>query len=257
VPAKSVPADLCGVVLAAGAGTRLRPLTDELPKALCPIDNVPLVDLALDRLGLLGCTDLAVNVHAFPELVTEHLRGRAFLSYELPLALGTAGALGALRPWIDGRAVVVTNADAYVTVALGPMVDGWSGATIRLGVVADAARADFEGRWRYAGICVMPWADVSLLAAEPSGLYEVSWGAAERAGRLELVPLEGSFVDCGTPADYLRANLLASNGHTVVGEGAVVLGRAERCVLWPGARVEAQESLTDAIRTASGLTVQA
>ena len=245
------------MVLAAGAGNRLRPLTDELPKALCPVGGRPLVDLALDRLALLGCTDLAVNVHAFPALMASHLEGRAFLSYEGPLALGTAGALGALRPWIDGRATVVTNADAYLAGPLSVVLDGWDGATIRLGVVEDRGRPDFEGRWRYAGVCVMPWSDVSRLEARPSGLYEVSWQAAQQAGRLELVPLPGPFVDCGKAADYLAANLLASGGETVVGEGAVVLGRAERCVLWPGARVEADESLADAIRTARGLTVQA
>ena len=124
-------------------------------------------------------------------------------------------------------------------------------------MVEDPARADFAGRWRYAGVCVMPWVDVVSFKAEPSGLYEVSWAAALEAGRLELVPLEGPFVDCGNAADYLAANMIASGGETVVGEGTVVLGSAVRCVLWPGARVEADESLTDAIRTASGLTVQA
>jgi MurNAc alpha-1-phosphate uridylyltransferase len=252
-----VPADLCGVVLAAGAGTRLRPLTDELPKALCPVGGRPLVDLALDRLAALGCTEVAVNVHAFPSLMTAHLEGRAFLSYESPVALGTAGALGALRPWIAGRATVVTNADAYLRGPLGSVLEGWSGSSIRLGVVQDLVLPDFSGRWRYAGVCVMPWSDVAALSADPGGLYEVSWAAAERAGRLELVPLAGPFVDCGSAADYLAANLLASGGETVVGEGAVVLGSAVRCVLWPGARVEAGETLTDAIRTASGLTVQA
>ena len=252
-----MPAELCGVVLAAGAGTRLRPLTDELPKALCPVDNIPLVDRALDRLRALGCTDLAVNVHAFPSLMSEHLESRAHLSCESPRALGTAGALGALRPWIAGRATVVTNADVYLSGSLDVVLDGWSGATIRLGVVADDSRPDFEGRWRYAGICVMPWVNVSVLAAEPTGLYEVSWKAAQQAGRLELVPLKGPFVDCGTPADYLAANLLASGNETVVGEGAVVEGSAVRCVLWPGARVGADEVLRDVIRTAKGLTVQA
>ena len=56
-----------GVVLAAGAGTRLRPLTDLRPKALCPVGGRPLVDLALDRLaaevGGLGPQWLAVNAH--------------------------------------------------------------------------------------------------------------------------------------------------------------------------------------------------
>jgi N-acetyl-alpha-D-muramate 1-phosphate uridylyltransferase len=250
-----VPSELAGVVLAAGAGTRLLPLTDELPKALCPVGGVPLVDLALERLVSLGIVSAAVNIHAFPALMTAHLSGRAQLSYESPVALGTAGALGALRPWIAGRATVVTNADAYLTGPL-PLLEGWSGATIRLGVVPDVGHPDFDGGWRYAGLCLMPWPDVEQLSAVPSGLYEVSWAAAERAGRLELVPLAGLFLDCGTPSDYLTANMAASGGETVVGEGAVVLGEAVRCVLWPGARVEADEQLVDAIRTASGLTVQ-
>ena len=243
-------------MLAAGAGNRLRPLTDELPKVLCPVDGIPLVDLALERLQSLGISDRAVNVHAFADLMDDHLAGRVHLSHESPDALGTAGALGALKLWIDGRATVVTNADAYLAGSVGPVLEGWSGLTIRLGVVEDEQRADFGGRWRYTGTCVMPWSDVVWLAAVPSGLYEVSWRAAEAAGRLELVPLAGPFVDCGTPADYLAANMLASGGETVVGKGAVVAGTAERCVLWPGARVEAGEHLVEAIRTGSGLTVR-
>lgn len=247
--------ELCGVALAAGSGNRLRPLTDELPKALCPVDGVPLVDLALQRLQSLGIADLAVNVHAFPDAVRAHLGDRVFLSFEEPEALGTAGALGALKPWIDGRATVVTNADAYLSGSVGPVLAGWDGSSIRLGVVEDPSRPDFAGRWRYAGTCVLPWSDVVQLAAVPSGLYEVCWRAAEAAGRLELVPLSSPFVDCGTPADYLAANLIASGGVTVVGAGAVVEGIAERCVLWPGAKVGSDEHLVAAIRTASGLTV--
>jgi NDP-sugar pyrophosphorylase family protein len=254
VPESTTP-ELCGVVLAAGSGNRLRPLTDELPKALCPVGGVPLVDLALERLRLLGISDLAVNVHAFADVMREHLAGRVHLSHEAK-ALGTAGALGALKLWIDGRATVVANADAYVAGSVAAVLDGWDGRGIRLGVVADAERPDFEDRWRYAGICVMPWNEVVWLPATPSGLYEVSWRSALAAGRAELVPLPVTFVDCGTPADYLAANLIASGGETVVGEGAVVEGSAERCVLWPGARVTAAEHLVDAIRTASGLTVQ-
>lgn len=248
--------DLCGVVLAAGSGTRLRPLTLELPKALCPVGGVPLVDLALERLASLGISSVAVNANAFAEAVTAHVGERAHVSVESGEALGTAGALGALRPWIAGRATVVTNADAYLVGSLSPVLDGWDGASIRLGVVPDEVIPDFEGRWRYAGICVLPWADVRALDPVPSGLYEVSWRAALVAGRIELVPVPGPFVDCGTPADYLAANLLASGGETVIGEGAVVEGSAERCVLWAGARVGNDEHLVEAIRTASGLTVQ-
>lgn len=249
--------ELAGVVLAAGAGNRLRPLTAELPKALCPVGNVALVDHALQRLAAQGLSSFAVNVHAARELMARHLDGRAHLSYEEGEALGTAGALGALRTWIDGRATMLTNADAYLAGLPSGFAEGWDGEGIRLAVIEDPDRPDFENRWRYCGLALMPWRDLAGLEAVPSGLYEVSWRRARDEGRLQLVPVRAQFVDCGTPADYLAANLLASGGVTVVGGGAVVEGVAERCVLWPGAVVGKAEVLRDAIRTGSGLTVQA
>ncbi len=64
---------------------------------------------------------------------------------------------------------------------------------------------------------------------------------------------EGPFVDCGTAADYLDANLHWSEGASVVGEGSVVGpgARVERSVLWPGAVVRAGEVLVDAVRAGS------
>jgi len=62
------------------------------------------------------------------------------------------------------------------------------------------------------------------------------------------VSVQTSAVDCGTPADYLAANLHASGGRSVVGEGAVVQGSVERCVVWPGAWVGPDEQLRDVIR---------
>jgi MurNAc alpha-1-phosphate uridylyltransferase len=55
-------------------------------------------------------------------------------------------------------------------------------------------------------------------------------------------------IDCGTPADYLAANLHASGGRNVIGEGATVLGRLERSVVWDGAWVGPEESLSEVIR---------
>ena len=126
---------LAGVVLAAGAGTRLRPLTTLRPKALCPVGTVPLLDLALARLTPLagsGPSALAVNAHAFAEAVATHVAGRAHVSVERGEALGTAGALGALREWLDGRHVAVTNADAYLPGGLGTLAEGWDAARSRL-----------------------------------------------------------------------------------------------------------------------------
>ena len=64
------------------------------------------------------------------------------------------------------------------------------------------------------------------------------------------------FVDCGTPADYLRANLAANGGQSVVGPGAVVDGELVRSVVWAGAHVRAGERLVDAIRATDEVTVQ-
>ncbi len=241
-------------MLAAGAGRRLAPLNRLRPKALCPVAGRPLVDLALDRLG--GVTgDLAVNAHRPQSLLHAHVAGRAHLSIETGEALGTAGALGALRDWIAGRPVLLTNADAWLPADLAALLDGWHGERVRLLTVTDPARADF-GDQRYCGAALMPWAAVRDLQPVPSGLYEVSWGERHAAGTLDLVAHHGPFVDCGTPADYLAANLAASGGRSVVGPGAVVGDGAvlERSVVWPGSVVAAGEHLVDAIRAAD-LTV--
>src|SRR5205823_1095501 len=96
--APSVPqvGDLAAVVLAAGAGTRLRPLTWLRPKALCPVENVPLVDLAVGW-ARTATGAVAVNVHHGRAALESHLAGRVHLSIEEPEALGTAGGVGRRR----------------------------------------------------------------------------------------------------------------------------------------------------------------
>ena len=264
-PATSTPAtsgtssakarsNLAGVVLAAGLGTRLRPLTDLRPKALCPVGGVPLVDLALRRLApYVGAGAVAVNAHHHAELLVEHVGTRAYVSVEQPRPLGTAGALGHLRHWLAGRDVLLTNADAYLPDGLGELMAGWDGERCRLLVrhLPAEDRGDFQppgGPVRYVGACLLPWPLVSELSAEPSGLYEVLWRREWDAGRLELVVTAGTAIDCGTPADYLAANLHASGGRSVVGEGAVVEGPLERSVVWDGAYVGPHEHLVEVVR---------
>jgi len=242
---------LAGVVLAAGHGTRLRPLTLLRPKALCPVANVALVDLALERVRPV-VEAVAVNVHHRRAAMEAHLEeAGVHVSIEEPEPLGTAGALGQLRGWLDGRAALVVNADAWCPGSLGPFVEGWDGERVRLLIPGDD---DLHPTSKVAG-ALMPWSAIEPLAAVPSGLYERSWRPAHAAGRLEVVRHDGPFVDCGTPADYLRANLLASGGASVVGDGAVVAGRLDRCVVWPGAVVWPPETLTCAIRMTDSATV--
>jgi len=85
------------------------------------VDNVPLVDLALARVAAAtgdGPANLAVHVHHHPDQLIEHVGDRAHLSVEQPVALGTAGAVGHLRPWLDGRPALVVNGDTWSRIAL-------------------------------------------------------------------------------------------------------------------------------------------
>lgn len=255
---------VAGVVLAAGAGSRLRPLTAGRPKALCPVGGTPLVDHALGRLAP-ATSAVAVNLHHHAALLDAHLPPAVHRSVESPVALGTAGALGALRGWLDGRDVVVTNADAWFAgeVDVAELLREWDRRRARLLGVRVPGAGDFDGL-RYCGVALMPWHLVRELPTTPSGLYESCWAAEHEAGRLDLVASTVPFVDCGTPADYLAANLasLPVEGSpsrwptSVVDPSAEIDPRAtvERSVVWAGQRVAAGEVLVDAIR-GDGVTV--
>jgi N-acetyl-alpha-D-muramate 1-phosphate uridylyltransferase len=269
--APTAGAGLAAVVLAAGVGTRLLPLTRFLPKALCPVGNRPLVDLAVERARSVGrrtaarsaagrqglsVADVAVNVHHGHAALRPHLAGLGVhVSVEQPVALGTAGALGQLRGWIGGRDVLVLNADAWFEGDLEAFVAGWDRRRIRLLCVHDPPRGDF-GPLRYSGAALMPWSAIRALEPVPSGLYERCWRQEAERSALDLHVTEALFIDCGSPADYLTANLASSGGAPVVGAGARVDGECVRCVVWPGGRVAADEHLVDAIRVGATLTVR-
>lgn len=244
---------IAGVVLSAGAGRRLRPLTDVLPKALCPVGGVALVDRALASVAAAVGAPVAVNVHHGREAMHRHLDGRAdvHVSDEEPVALGTAGALAGLTGWLDGRAALVTNADTVHAEDLSAFVDGWDGERVRVLMVGEPP---FGPRSGVVASIAPAWA-VAGLRAEPSGLWERLWRPELATGRLDAAAALGPVLDTGTPADYLRANLLVSGGRSVIGAGAVVRGTVERCVLWPGTVVEEGEHLVDAIRADAAHTV--
>jgi mannose-1-phosphate guanylyltransferase/MurNAc alpha-1-phosphate uridylyltransferase len=243
---------IAGVVLAAGAGERLRPLTRLRPKVLCPLGDRPLVDHAIDRFR--GTTSaVAVNVHHGRDLLESHLAGRVHLSIEHGQALGTAGALGLLRDWIAERPTLVVNGDTWCPTPVGVLLEGWDGERTRV-LVHDGA--ELRRGVRVAGALV-PWDEARRMAPTPSGLYQTSWRDAARDGRLEVVSLPGreTCVDCGTALDYLEANLAWSGGTSVVGVGALVEGTISESVVWPGAEVRRGERLHRAIRAHERMTV--
>jgi Nucleotidyl transferase len=243
--------EVCAVVLAAGEGARLRPLTWVLPKPLCPVEGVPLIDHALER-ARSATSAIAVNVHHARKAIEAHVDGRVHVSVEEQEALGTAGALGLLRPWIDGRPTLVLNGDTWCPGSLAAFVAGADGTRVRLALAGPDERL---GRSSRIAAALMPWPEVARLAPVPSGLYEASWRALADSGEIDLVRWDGPCLDCGTPARYLAANLAASGGTPVIGAGARVDGELVRSVVWPGARVRRGERLVDTVRASDDVTV--
>jgi N-acetyl-alpha-D-muramate 1-phosphate uridylyltransferase len=189
--------NVAAVVLAAGQGTRLAPLTVDTPKALCPVGGRLLLERALANVVDLDC---AINAHHLADQVERWVDGRWHLSVE-PELLGSAGALGRLKGWIDGRDVVVVNADAVHDVDVGPLASA-SGLSF---LVADPLGTAFHPRLSVVA-CRIPWTMVRNLASHPHGLYEQVWRPAAARGEATVIATGAPFFDCGTPAQYLAAH---------------------------------------------------
>lgn len=202
-------ADLCAVVLAAGLGTRLRPLTLTTPKALCTVGGAPLLDLAIASVRPFA-SDVAVNVHYLADAVKNHLSGTdVHISDETEQILLSGGALGHLRDWIAGRDVLVRNCDAYLTDGLDRLVEGWDGVRPRILGIRRGEPSDF-GDIQYVGASLLPGDVVATLPDAPASLNRLIWQPAWERGELEVVLASGEFVDCGTAEDLLRANLISA-----------------------------------------------
>lgn len=117
------------MVFAAGLGTRLRPITDSIPKALVEVAGKPALEHVLLKLKSAGVGEVVVNIHHFPDLVRSFLRSNSnfgldiHVSDESRLLLDTGGGLLAARRWLDGsEPIIVHNADILSDFPLQPMV---------------------------------------------------------------------------------------------------------------------------------------
>lgn len=123
----STTAPVRGIVLAAGYGTRLAPITDHLPKPLLPVAGVPLLDHVLARLFAGGVGPVAVNSHHLGPLVADHLAahpaGSQLVHYSETEILGTGGALANAREFLAATPeFVVFNGDVLCDVDLGELL---------------------------------------------------------------------------------------------------------------------------------------
>jgi len=115
------------VLLAAGLGTRLRPLTDTIPKCLVPINGKPLLDIWCNSLLKVGVSKILVNLHYKHQVVEEHIAKSAYCnqvkSVFEPELLGTAGTLIANRNFFNGEDGILLHADNYSEANLGQLIE--------------------------------------------------------------------------------------------------------------------------------------
>jgi MurNAc alpha-1-phosphate uridylyltransferase len=229
------PTPLCAMVLAAGLGTRMRPLTDTMPKPLVRIAGKPLIDHVLDRLAKAGVEKAVVNVHHFAEQLIGHLAQRArpqiTISDERGLLLGTGGGVRKALPdlgegpffhinsdtiWIDGaRPNLARLADTFDP----EMMDTLLLLAPTRGSIGYSGRGDFamapDGRltrrgdrdvveFVYAGAAILRPA---LFVDAPEGEFPLTdmFDRAARNGRLFGLPLDGLWMHVGTPAAVKEA----------------------------------------------------
>ena len=224
------------MVLAAGLGTRMRPLTDDRPKALVEVGGRALIDHMLDRLAQAGVSRAVVNVHAFADRLETHLGGRSgspeiLISDERARLLETGGGLKAAQRLLGAAPVFTANIDA-VWIEQGPaalpaLAQAFDPARMDACLlVTRTARAigldgpgDFfmadDGALRFRGeeaaapyaFCGVQVFKPALAAAEPDVVFSTSriWRRLAQAGRLHGVELQGEWMHVGDPAARAEA----------------------------------------------------
>jgi mannose-1-phosphate guanylyltransferase len=115
-------------LLAAGVGSRLRPITDTLPKCMVVIDDRPMLDIWLDAFDRAGVDEVLVNLHHLPEVVRRHIAARhgppVVRTFFEPELLGSAGTLAANRHWVGGEDMFLAcNADNLTDFDLGSLIE--------------------------------------------------------------------------------------------------------------------------------------
>jgi MurNAc alpha-1-phosphate uridylyltransferase len=217
------------MVLAAGLGLRMRPLTDNMPKPLVRVAGQPLLDHVLDKLGAAGVVEAVVNVHYLPDQIIAHTAARSrpkvIISDERDQVLGTGGAVVKALPLLGSQPFFHLNADTM-------WIDGVRPNLTRLAETFDPDRMDilllmaptttsigYAGRgdygmlpdgalrkrkehqvvpFVYAGAAIM---SPSLFDGAPTGEFSLTkmFDRANEQERLFGLRLDGVWMHVGTP----------------------------------------------------------
>lgn len=223
-----------GLILAAGFGTRFRPVTHLVPKPALPLCNRPLIGYAIEALVAAGVDDIAINLHHLPEQMEAVVRreyedrARFHFSHEEEI-LGTGGAIRKLRGWLEGSdEFLIINGDTIQLPPLEKMLATHRAqnplATLLLrhppagdrftpvihsgGRVAGFGESELEGdRLMFAGAHILSSSVLDELPDRPfSGITEDVYFRVAGEGRLAAVVDDSLWFDVGNPARYLAAH---------------------------------------------------
>jgi NDP-sugar pyrophosphorylase family protein len=227
------------MILAAGRGTRLGPLTAALPKPLMPVANVPVMDRGMAVLRRLGITDVCVNIaYRAQQILDRYMAGDCYglhLRWSVESEpTGTAGGLKLMERYLQDDVIVVVSGDAMLDLDLAPLVQAHEQhgalATLATITVNDPSQygvvvTDRDGRITSFQEKPAPGTEISHQAN--TGIYlfapaifdfippcqfcdfalDVFPEILYRQLPFYALPLEGYWTDIGNPGDYLQANL--------------------------------------------------
>jgi MurNAc alpha-1-phosphate uridylyltransferase len=214
------------MILAAGRGERMRPLTDSVPKPLIPVAGSSMLDRAMERLAAHGVRDVVVNVHHLGEQIAMHLACRARIVREDRL-LETGGSVKNALPLLGAGPFFILNGDGLWRDGPTPMLSRMEALwdpnrmdallllhPLDLAIGREAKdRGDYfleaDGRARHRGAAAAaPYlfasvsvCDFRLLHGSPDGPFSLLklWSRAEAAGRLFGLAHDGQWFHVGTP----------------------------------------------------------
>lgn len=268
------------LILAAGLGTRLRPLTNEVPKPLVPVVDASILELQVGKARAIGDVCLHANAHyLYEQVVAEGARlGFEKVWVEQPEILGTAGPLKRIYNEGYRGGLLIMNGDAYCQFDLRKFVRNAraSGADVALLAVdfpkVNTFRVGPEGRLagvsgRFGSEEGLPatfsgvsWYSDEALSRIRDGEFDIRefWKqeiAAGRAPFVDMTQLHATWIDMGSPEGLMdacdaRLEELGRKGESVILPGAnvPVSAKIKHSVLFAGAVVQENETVENEIR---------
>ena len=223
------------ILLAAGLGTRLRPLTDTTPKCLVPINGKPLLDIWCESLLHAGVTRLLINLHYKSEQVQKHISKSKFAkSVETifePQLLGTAGTLNANKQFFDNQDGILLHADNYCEANIKQLISAHTNRPSKCDLTMLAFRTqtpqtcgilevdeqnilkqmyekshDDHGNLANAAFYILSKKLIAELRDETDFSNEV---IPKYFGKALVVETSETFIDIGTPETYAHAQQVA------------------------------------------------